>query len=266
VPDAVALNAFAGFMLAVLPRLLLYPGGLFAGICIAVLALVLPRISRAAAPPAPTYAASGGAVLVALALAWTAWALLPLPGTTPLPGAPDLLTPLGLLLGAGLLSRAPSLDAVGWRREACGRPLLLAAPLVALAAPSPASLMPALVSSAAASVDPARALAGLAYVAGFCICYAAPGSAPWTRPAGPIGRVAAWLEWLGWLGIGAALGPAGAAAAGPPAWSGVVLVAVLAAIAAGALTTPFARTLATRAAPWGWAALGLSLLAVLLAP
>jgi len=263
-PDARALAAFADFMLAVAPRLLLYPGGVFAAACALVLAVALPHITRtAAANPAPP-PARAAETLAALALAWTAWALLPLPGTPDLPGAPDLLGPLALLLAATLLARSTR-SGVDWRREALGRPLLLGAPLVALVALGAPGLLPTPAGDVPFLVAMARMLAGLAYVVGFCVCYAAPGTAPWTAPGSIMARAAGWMEWLGWLGIAAALGPAARATATGPAWAGPLLVAVIAAAAAAGTGTPVARALARGGAPLGWLALSLALLLVLVA-
>jgi hypothetical protein len=261
-PDARALAAFADFMLAAAPRLLLYPGGLFAAVSALVLALALPRITRTMPPQAGPPAREGD-LPAALALAWTAWALLPLPGAPALPGAPDLLGPLALLLGATLLARAhhPGVD---WRREALGRPLLLGAPLVALVALGAPGLLPTAPGDVPFLAAMGRLLAALAYVVGFCVCYAAPGTAPWTARGPKMARAAAWMEWLGWLGLAVALGPAARATAAGPAWAGPVLVAVIAAAAAAGTGTPVARALAQRGAPLGWLALGLALLLVLL--
>jgi hypothetical protein len=264
-PDARALAAFADFMLVVAPRLLLYPGGLFAAACALVLVVALPRITHTAtAAPGPPPAREGE-TLVALALAWTAWALLPLPAAPALPGAPDLLGPLALLLAATLLgsSTRPGVD---WRREVLGRPLLLGAPLVALVALGAPGLLPMPPGGEVPFLAAmGRVLAGLAYVVGFCVCYAAPGTAPWTTPGRLMARAAGWMEWLGWLGLATALGPAARATAAGPSWTGPVLVAVIAAAAAAGTGTPVARALAQRGAPLGWLALGLGMLLVLLA-
>jgi hypothetical protein len=263
-PDARALAAFADFMLAAAPRLLLYPGGLFAAACALVLAVALPRITRTTPAQAGPPPAREGDLLAALALAWTAWALLPLPGAPALPGAPDLLGPLALLLAATLLARAhhPGTD---WRREALGRPLLLGAPLVALVALGAPGLLPVAPGDVPFVAALGRLLAALAYVVGFCVCYAAPGTSPRTAGGPVLARATGWMEWLGWLGLAVALGPAERATAGGPAWAGPVLVAVIAAAAAAGTGTPVARALAQRGAPLGWLALGLALLLVLLA-
>ncbi len=268
-PDPAALAAFAAWVTAAAERLLIYPGGLFVAAATVLLAWALPRLLPQATraptlPPAPVAGTAGlGPAVPALALAWAAWALLPLPGAPGLPTAPDLLSPLALLLAATLLDRSGNPDPAAWRREAAGRPLLLAAPLVALAALGlPGLLPPGTIAAGGAEV--ARALAALAYVAGWLVCYGAPGSAPWARAGDRLDRAAAWMVWWGWLGAGAALGPAAVATATAPPWAGVGLVALLAAAAAGFLVTPVARSLAGRLAPWGWAALGGALLGVLL--
>jgi hypothetical protein len=259
-PDARALAAFADFMLAAVPRLLLYPGGLFAAACALVLGFALPRITRTPPSEAQSGPAREGETLAALALAWTAWALLPLPAAPALPGAPDLLGPLTLLLAATLLARAarPGAD---WRREALGRPLLLGAPVVALAALGAPGLLPAPAGDVSPLASLARFPAGLAFVVGFCV---SPGTAPWTAQGHILARAAGWMEWLGWLGLAAALGPAASATATGPSWAGPVLVAMIAAAAAAGTATPVARALARGGAPLGWFALGLALLLVLI--
>lgn len=261
-PDAESLAAFADLIRGVLPRVLLYPGGLFAAVVAGLLALALSRLSREHRP-ATTNPAREGEAIAGLAFAWAGLALLPLPGVTPFPGAPDLLTPLGLLLAASLLLRFAMPNPAAWRPEAAGRMLMLAAPLVALAALGGDGLLPPADVSGSIMAGAARVLAALAYAAGFCVCYAAPGSAPWSQPGTPVVCAAAWFGWLGWLGIGVVHIPLAWINFGNPTWSGAVMVALLAALAGAALITAPARAVSRRPA-WGWAALGLALLAVLL--
>src|SRR5205823_5039210 len=137
-------------------------------------------------------------------------------------------------------------DPAGWRREATGRPLLLAAPLVGLVTSGGGSLLPP--GAFAAVSAPALAallLAALAYMSGLAICYAAPGAAPWARPAGDRSRAASWMVWWGWLGLGAALPGQSPALQALPVWAGPLLLLLVAALAAGALSTDLVRALAT---------------------
>src|SRR5437868_6034119 len=91
------LGPFSDWTLALLPRLFLYPGGLW------MLSMLLPlcllparRRSRAFLPPASCLLPAGPSPQ--LAVAWVALALLPLPGAAPLPFPVDRLSLAGLLV------------------------------------------------------------------------------------------------------------------------------------------------------------------------
>lgn len=203
-PDDATLRAFAGFVQALLPRLLLYPGGLFA----LVLCLPVLRLRR----PGDVVLREGTAVL-ALALAWAGLALLPLPGLAPLPGGPDLLGPLGLLLAATLLLCPALPDHTGI--AALG--LLLTAPLASLAlapdgslfAPGPAPISP--------GAQVTRALLLLALVLGLAAAHSP------SPPVDRLGRLAAFTASLGWAGLALVLSPWPLVASSP--WAGPVLLA-----------------------------------------
>jgi hypothetical protein len=93
------LAAFSDWALALLPRLFLYPGGLFLLASLALLRLASGG-AGALAPPAVLRDLAGTNAL-SLAVAWAAVALLPLPGWT-LPFAPGSPV-LALLLALSLL-------------------------------------------------------------------------------------------------------------------------------------------------------------------
>jgi len=139
---------------------------------------------------------------------------------------------------------------------------MLVAPLVALAALGGDGLLPPAEVSGSIMAGAARLLAAVAYAVGFCVCYAAPGAAPWSQPGTPVVRAAAWFGWLGWLGIGVVHIPLAWINFGNPSWTGPVLVALLATLASVALITAPARAVSRQPA-CGWAALSLALFAVL---
>jgi hypothetical protein len=198
--------------------------------------------------------------VVSLGLAWAALALLPLPGAAPLPGAPDLSAPLGLLLAATLLRLGPGRPAHGWSREMGGRPLLPAAPLLALAAlGGDGLLLPAPAPALGALRWVALLFAALAFLTGYVLCEAAPVGLSWRDMS--VARAADWLGQVGWAGVALVVAWSALAGPGAPAWAGPLALAALALGGAAA-----ARLGAdARLAPWGWAALGCGLLAVLLA-
>jgi len=257
-PDAAALSAFAGFVLAVLPRLLLYPGGLCA-----VLAVALPAGLRRRADREPHLLPEGQA-LAALALAWSGVALLPLPGAPPLPGGPDLLGPLALLLAASLLLLGPSDHDAAWEREMAGRPLLVATPLLVLSAlGAPGLVLPGEAHLRGWAAAVTLLLAGSAYLLGLMRCYGPGGPAPWVI-AGPAPLpAAAWLTWLGWVALVPAVTWSAVGAPALPAGGGPLLLVLAAAAAAGLLRSRAARAAAPRAGIWGWWALGAALFGVL---
>ncbi|HUP28281.1 MAG TPA: hypothetical protein VM409_07590 [Chloroflexia bacterium] len=95
------LTSFSDWTLALAPRLFLYPGGLF------LLALLM--LSRVASRgvgsvrPRVLFREFANANLPCLALAWSAVALLPVPGAQPLPFPADRFVLAGLLAAAFLL-------------------------------------------------------------------------------------------------------------------------------------------------------------------
>ena len=233
---------------------MLYPGGLFAAVC-ALLASLLWRGAAVGPPDGPPEPQA----VVSLGLAWAGLALLPLPGAAPLPGAPDLTTPLGLLLASTLLRLGPGRPAHGWSREVGGRPLLLAAPLLAAAAlGADGLLLPAPAPPLAALRWVGLLFAALAFLAGYLLCQA--------PPARPSSRDM-WVAWaadgitrIGWAGVALSVGWSALAGPDTPVWAGPLALAALALGGAAA-----GRAGGARLAPWGWAALGFGLLAVLLA-
>jgi hypothetical protein len=202
-PDDAALRAFAGFMQALLPRLLLYPGGLFA----LLLCLPVLRLRR-------THGGllREGTAVPALALAWAGLALLPLPGLAPLPGGPDLLVPLGLLLAATLLLFPAPPDHAGIATLG----LLLAAPLATLAFAPAGGLFVAVPAAASPGALAARVLLLLAFALGLVAAQSQP------PPGDALGCLAAVPAHLGWAGLALVLSPWPLAAA--PAWAVSVLL------------------------------------------
>ena len=169
--------AFAAWILGLLPRLALWPGGV---------ALVLAGgwawWARRQPGGAPT--AWSSLDRLALALAWVAVALLPLPGAAPLPLAPDALVLLGLLLAAAGLAGGDtrSLPGLG----------LCAGAVAILAAGAGSFVLPF------ASIPlPVTLLAALAYAWGLA------SQADATRR--PLPAALHLLLWLGWVGLAGSL-------------------------------------------------------------
>ncbi len=245
--DGEAGRAFAAFVLALLPRLLLYPGGLFA----LLVAGLLPRLIRRApdpGAPAPTETAA----ILALALGGAGLALLPLPGLAPLPGGPDALVPLGLLLAASLiLLPAPrSAD----RRVLGGYLLLLTAALLALAHSPTGSLL--LLTPPTTAVDVGiRWLILLAFVAGLCGIYTQPVTSDF------ISQLGLHIPTIGVIGIGLIISPVVLPA--EPVWAGPLALATLTGIVGWVGALPQAQRWVGRSTIIGWGALGLALIGVL---
>ncbi len=249
--DDEAGRAFSAFVLALLPRLLLYPGGLFALVVAGVFPFLLhSRHSAVSAVPLPPPSATSA--IFATALAWAGLALLPLPGLTALPGGPDLLAPLGLLLAASLLliPLPPNPD----RRVAGGYGLLLLSPLLTLAQSPTGSLLllPAPTTLLGGAL---RGLTLLAFASGFAVVYAAP------MPRDFISTLAIHIPQIGWLGLGAVMSiwplPVDSPLIGPLLLGGPALIV-------GRLCAlPAVQRYAGRLVTVGWAALGLALVGVL---
>jgi hypothetical protein len=123
------LAAFSDWVLALLPRLFLYPGGLW--LVAGLVVIRWARDGRGGVRPGHWVGALAQANLGAVATAWAALSLLPLPGAQPLPTPVDRWA-LGALLAISLLL---DLDGVEshvrrWRGLAgAGITLALLAPL-----------------------------------------------------------------------------------------------------------------------------------------
>jgi hypothetical protein len=89
------LAAFSDWTLALLPRLFLYPGGLW--LLAALLFFRFASGGLSAVQPSRLLQDLAGLSLLSTALAWTAIALLPFPGVPPLPYPVDRFVPLALL-------------------------------------------------------------------------------------------------------------------------------------------------------------------------
>ncbi len=165
--------AFAAWVVALVPRLLLWPGGV---------ALLLAggwawwRQRKIDAAPASAL------VRLGLALAWVVVALLPLPGAAPLVPPPDALVLTGLLLAAGALA--------GDGARSDGAALCTGAVAVC-AAGAGGFLLPF-----AAVAPPVALLAALAYAGGLASMADSSPAAP------PLPRL---LLTLGWAGLAALL-------------------------------------------------------------
>jgi hypothetical protein len=121
------LGPFSDWMLALLPRLFLYPGGLWLLGLVVLMRLVsgVPGTRRVSTLVRDFAAAN----TLSLAVAWVAVALLPLPGANPLPAAPDRLVLTALPLVSLLLSAKESL-AIGRAAAVAGLTLALLVPLL----------------------------------------------------------------------------------------------------------------------------------------
>jgi hypothetical protein len=195
--------AFAAWIIGLLPRLALWPGGL---------ALLLAGVGAWSARRQGAEAVALSALdRLALALGWVAVALLPLPGAAPLPLAPDALVLTGLLLAAeGLAGRGS-----GWGVGLC------AGAVAIVAAGAGRLLFPF-----AALPAPVPILAAVAYAWGLA------GQAAPLSPSVP--ALLRWLLWLGWTGLAVQLPAPGNLIAGVGvlvlllAWAGWPQVAVMA--------------------------------------
>lgn len=173
------ITSFSEWTLALLPRLFLYPGGLW--MLAALISLFVATSGRETRRYRSLLHDLTQANLPALATAWAALALLPLPGTQPLPFPADRLS-LAALLALSLLFDAPST-----RREHG-----MAGTAITLAIMAPLAGGQSLLD-AGGGVTIAHWLSLLAVAAGLA-ALAADG-AP---------SLSGGVRWLGWLGLGAA--------------------------------------------------------------
>jgi hypothetical protein len=173
------LTSFSDWTLALLPRLFLYPGGLW--LLAALIALFVATGWRETRRYRSLLHDLTQANLPALAIAWAALSLLPLPGTQPLSFPADRLS-LAALLALSLLFDAPST-----RREHG-----MAGTAITLAIMAPLAGRQAILD-AGGGVTIADWLSLLAVVAGL---------AALTADGAP--SLSGGVRWLGWLGLGAA--------------------------------------------------------------
>ena len=225
------LAAFADWTLALLPRLFLYPGGLFLVGAIALLRAVAGGLG--ALSPRALLHDFAGANTLSLAIVWAAIAVVPVPGRT-LPFAPGAPV-LALLFALSLL-----LDITGER----GREQVLAGAAVTLAL-----LVPTVESEAGLAVWVAAGLAVLAGVHAFGAL---------RDDLAAQARAVGWV-WL-WLSGGLAYLPTG------PAWLSLVLLPAGALVVGLVLRAARAgRGVSAAASPViAWSLVLLSLLAALL--
>lgn len=176
------LTNFSDWVLALLPRLFLYPGG--AWMLLAVLGL---RLAAAGPASLRTRSLPGSlmrANIAALAVAWVGVALLPLPGANPVPAPPDRLTLAGLLALSLVLSYL-------WEEGARWQ----------VAATEMALLVAALAPLASSGTPTSTVEGGLA--AWFLLLATGAGLLLLAREAGRSLTVGA--RWLAWFGLGASL-------------------------------------------------------------
>ena len=231
--DYFVTSIFAAWLASLLPRLLLYPGGL--GLLAAAAGALRARRTGPDRGPLPALHRLAGA------LAWLALALLPLPGAAPLPLPPDLLVLAALLLAAGILSGGTGAEtgpgsllavgALGAAAIGAGRlvpPLPAVSPLVAL--PATLAYLWALALLAGAAPNPAAGHAGVPFAqrlavvgwAGLGWALIAPVpvlptpldqivtaallvAAALLPPSPALGRLAGRTQLAGWLALAAAL-------------------------------------------------------------
>ena len=185
------MNPLAGFSdwaLALLPRMFLYPGGL-AIVAALLMALFMPRPAAGTTPTTPlhkTLHLIAHANIPALACAWAALSILPLPGISLLPFPADRFTMVAIIAISLLFDLAT-------RRES-GREELWPNLAIVLALMSPVTSQRGLVPGASGPgvVD---YLAGAAVVAGLVGLFESV-SYGWSRAA----------RWLAWWGAAFALG------------------------------------------------------------
>jgi hypothetical protein len=257
-----------------LPRLALYPGGLILALA-ALLTWLDTRQARSATsitipesgrtPHSALRTPHSALGRLALALAWLAAALLPLPGAAPLPLPPDLLVLMGLLLTAEAVLPAP----LG-NPAAFGTTALRAGALAALAASAGGLGLP---------LPPAPLLvalpAALAYGWGLAIAEGAGGREPGAgdqrleteahaiRSPFHVSRFTFHAIWLGWAGLGSGLLLMEGGAL-PAPWDMLLAGGALLG-AAGLRRMPGLYAWAGRTQGIGWLALGVALVAALLA-
>jgi hypothetical protein len=101
------LVGFSDWALALLPRMLLYPGGLA---IIAALSLALFNSRRATDTPLlrSTLLLVANANILSLACAWAALSILPIPGMAPLPFPADRFSILALIVASLLFDLVPA--------------------------------------------------------------------------------------------------------------------------------------------------------------
>ncbi|HYP41368.1 MAG TPA: hypothetical protein VEX13_13495 [Chloroflexia bacterium] len=173
------LVGFSDWTLALLPRLFLYPGGLW--MLAALIALLVAMSGRESRRYRSLLHDLTQANLLALATAWAALSLLPLPGTQPLPFPADRLS-LAALLALSMLFDGPSL-----KREHG-----IAGTAITLAIIAPMSGGQALLHAGAT----------FALADGLSLLAVAAGLAALVTEGAP--SLSGGVRWLGWLGLGAA--------------------------------------------------------------
>lgn len=106
------LEGFSDWVLALLPRLFIYPGGLW--MLVALAGLRLATGGLAAIRPRSILVDLAKALLPSLALAWATLSLLPLPGASPLAAPVDALVLIALVLISFTLDGDAALERERW--------------------------------------------------------------------------------------------------------------------------------------------------------
>jgi hypothetical protein len=182
------LAGFSDWALALLPRLFLYPGGLTVAAAL-LLALFMSRPATGTARTSllrETLHLAATANIPALACAWVALSILPLPGLAPLPSPVDRFSVVAIIAASLLF------DLAGSKEDQ--RDELWPGVAIVLALMSPVALQRGLMPGGA---DPGAVgyLAGAAVLAGLVGLFGGVGNG-WSNAA----------RWLAWWGAAFALG------------------------------------------------------------
>ena len=178
-----ALSAFSDWTLVLLPRLFLYPGGIWALGVLLLLRFACGGLSAVKAHSLRADFARSESLVIATA--WASLALMPLPGTAPLPFPIDRFALAGLLATSFLLARRGASDMKRGRIP----PIEVAMTLAVLAPMASSSTLLRIGESGNAAIANVAALSSLAV--GLCLLW------PEVLDMGT------GVRWLGWLGLGA---------------------------------------------------------------
>jgi hypothetical protein len=235
------LEGFSDWVLALLPRLFLYPGGVW--LLVALVGLRVAIGGKASLRPATFITDLLKASLPALSVAWAAISLLPLPGASPLGAHIDRLALAAIILTSMALDATPD-----WKEVAISVGM-------ALAVLSPLARESGLLSEAR-SWEVASALSMVCVAVGLVAL------------SGGVGRdLPGAVRWLAWLGLGFAPVLAGWGEPLLPGiyWTSLIYATAIAIFAvAGRFTSIYAPAKDLRLVTLTWGVSTLSLVAALL--